>query len=89
VQCRKPGESGESSAQGIILLRKMNFFSLTPQESKAVIFLVVILLLGSGVTLYKRYHPDFAPELLLRSVGPRRMKSQPRRRTLPLMKIKI
>ena len=44
----------------------MDFFSFTPQESKAVIFLVVILLIGSGVTLYKKYHPDFAPELLLK-----------------------
>jgi competence protein ComEA len=26
----------------------------------------VILLIGSGVTLYKKYHPDFAPELLLK-----------------------
>jgi comEA protein len=45
---------------------KMGFFSFTPQESKAIIFLVVVLLIGSGVTLYKKYHPDFAPELLLR-----------------------
>jgi len=43
----------------------MDFFSFTPQESKAIIFLVVVLLIGSGVTLYKKYHPDFAPELLL------------------------
>lgn len=44
----------------------MGFFSFTPQESKAIVFLVVVLLIGSGVTLYKKYHPDFAPELLLR-----------------------
>jgi comEA protein len=44
----------------------MDFFSFTPQESKAVIFLIIILLIGSGVTLYKKYHPDFAPELLLK-----------------------
>lgn len=43
----------------------MDFFSFTPQESKAIIFLVVVLLIGSGVTLYKKYHPDFAPEILL------------------------
>lgn len=55
-------------------MRVMNFFSFTPQESKAIIFLVVILLLGSGVALYKRYHPDFAPELLLRSKGPEEKK---------------
>lgn len=45
---------------------KMDFFSFTTQESKAIIFLVVVLLIGSGVSLYKKYHPDFAPELLLR-----------------------
>ncbi len=44
----------------------MSFLSFTPQETKAVIFLVVILLAGSGVTLYKKYNPDFAPELLLK-----------------------
>jgi len=44
----------------------MDFFSFTPQESKAIIFLMVLLLIGSGVTLYKKYHPDFAPELLLK-----------------------
>ncbi len=70
MQPGEPGEGGQSSARDIIQLRVMNFFSFTPQESKAIIFLVVILLLGSGVTLYKRYHPDFAPELLLRSEAP-------------------
>jgi comEA protein len=46
--------------------KRLDFFSFTPQEVKAIIFLVVILLIGSGVTLYKKYHPDFAPELLLK-----------------------
>jgi comEA protein len=46
--------------------KRMDFFSFTPQEAKAVIFLIIILLIGSGVTLYKKYHPDFAPELLLK-----------------------
>lgn len=46
--------------------KRIDFFSFTPQEAKAIIFLVVILLIGSGVTLYKKYHPDFAPELLLK-----------------------
>lgn len=46
--------------------KRIDFFSFTPQETKAVIFLIVILLIGSGVTLYKKYHPDFAPELLLK-----------------------
>ena len=46
--------------------KRIDFFSFTPQETKAIIFLIVILLIGSGVTLYKKYHPDFAPELLLK-----------------------
>jgi comEA protein len=46
--------------------KRIDFFSFTPQEAKAIIFLIIILLIGSGVTLYKKYHPDFAPELLLK-----------------------
>lgn len=38
----------------------------TPQERKALFFLVMVLLLGSGITLYKKYHSDFAPELILK-----------------------
>ncbi len=38
--------------------------SFTPQERKAIIFLTTILIIGSGITLYKKYHSDFAPELL-------------------------
>ena len=37
----------------------------TAQERKALLFLVIVLVLGSGITLYKKYHSDFAPELLL------------------------
>ena len=40
--------------------------SFTPQERKAIIFLIIILILGSGITLYKKYHSDFAPELILK-----------------------
>jgi len=40
--------------------------NFTPQERKALLFLVIILVLGSGITLYKKYHSDFAPELLLK-----------------------
>jgi len=36
----------------------------TPQEKRAIIFLVVILLVGVGVLSYKKYNPDFAPEIL-------------------------
>lgn len=38
----------------------------TPQERKALLFLVMVLVLGSGITLYKKYHSDFAPELILK-----------------------
>src|SRR3990172_4690705 len=41
--------------------------NFTPQERKALLFLVIVLIIGSGITLYKKYHSDFAPELLLKS----------------------
>jgi comEA protein len=43
----------------------MQFLSFTPQETKALIFLLAALIVGSGITLYKRNHPRFAPELML------------------------
>jgi comEA protein len=43
----------------------MRFFSFTPQEIKALLFLLIALLIGSGITLYKKYHRSFAPELIL------------------------
>jgi comEA protein len=42
----------------------MHFFSFTPQEIKALLFLLTAVLIGSGITIYKRQHPDFAPELV-------------------------
>jgi len=42
----------------------MQFLNFTPQEIKALIFLLIALLVGSGITLYKRSHPQFAPELM-------------------------
>lgn len=42
----------------------MQFFTFTPQETKALIFLLAALIVGSGITLYKRNHPRFAPELV-------------------------
>ena len=42
----------------------MRFPSFTPQETKALLFLLVVLVIGGGITLYKRSHPDFAPELI-------------------------
>jgi len=44
----------------------MQFLSFTPQEIKAILFLLIALLIGSGITLYKKYHPSFAPELVFR-----------------------
>src|SRR4030067_1218969 len=41
--------------------------NFTPQERKDLLFLVIVLVVGSGITLYKKYHSDFAPELLLKS----------------------
>ncbi len=43
----------------------MRFLNFTPQETKALIFLLAALLVGSGISLYKRTHPQFAPELIL------------------------
>lgn len=45
----------------------MRFPSFTPQEIKALIFFLVVLIIGGGLTLYKRNHPNFAPELILES----------------------
>jgi competence ComEA-like helix-hairpin-helix protein len=42
----------------------MHFFGFTPQEIKALLFLLTALLIGSGITIYKRQHSDFAPELV-------------------------
>lgn len=43
----------------------MLFLNFTPQEIKAVLFLLMALLVGSGIVLYQRSHPGFAPELKL------------------------
>jgi comEA protein len=42
----------------------MRFPGFTSQEKKALIFLLVALVIGGGITLYKRSHPDFAPQLV-------------------------
>ncbi len=54
----------------------MQFFTFTPQETKALIFLLAALIVGSGITLYKRSHPRFAPQLVLQ-----RMESEAVRET--------
>ncbi len=42
----------------------MRLFNFTPQEIRALLFLLTALLIGSGITIYKRQRPDFAPELV-------------------------
>lgn len=44
----------------------MRFLNFTPQEIKALLFLLIALLVGSGITIYKKHHPGFAPELIFR-----------------------
>lgn len=43
----------------------MRFLNFTPQETKAILFLLMALLVGSGIILYQRNHPGFAPQLKL------------------------
>ena len=43
----------------------MIFLNFTTQEIKALLLLLIALLVGSGITLYKKTHPQFAPELVL------------------------
>ena len=42
----------------------VRFPSFTSQEIKALIFLLIVLFIGGGITLYKKSHPGFAPELI-------------------------
>jgi competence protein ComEA len=42
----------------------MRLPSFNPREIKAIFFILASLLIGGGITLYKNYHSDFAPELL-------------------------
>jgi competence protein ComEA len=44
----------------------MRFLNFTPQEIKALLFLLIALLVGSGITIYKKHHPSFAPELIFK-----------------------
>ncbi|OGC90139.1 MAG: hypothetical protein A2142_06480 [candidate division Zixibacteria bacterium RBG_16_48_11] len=39
-------------------------WAFTPQEKRAILFLLITLLVGSGILVYKKYNPEFAPELL-------------------------
>ena len=51
-------------------------FNFTPQEIKALLFLLIALLIGSGITIYKKYHPSFAPELILEKPSPAPFENQ-------------
>jgi comEA protein len=42
----------------------MRLPSFNPREIKAIFFILASLLIGGGITLYRNYHPDFAPGLL-------------------------
>lgn len=46
----------------------MSFFSFTRQEQIAILFLTFTLIVGGVVTLIKRHHPEFAPDLKLEEV---------------------
>ncbi len=48
----------------------MQFLNFTPQEIKALLFLLIALLIGSGVTFYKKFRSSFAPELILERPSP-------------------
>jgi comEA protein len=54
----------------------MQFFNFTPQEIRALLFLLIALLMGSGITIYKRHHPSFAPELIFKEPRPGSFKNQ-------------
>ncbi len=43
----------------------MTFLNFTTQEIRALLLLLTALLVGSGITLYKRTHPHFAPGLVV------------------------
>jgi competence ComEA-like helix-hairpin-helix protein len=47
----------------------MTIFNFTTQEIRAILLLLVALLVGSGITLYKRTHPQFASELVMEKAG--------------------
>ncbi len=48
----------------------MTLLNFTPQEIRALLLLLIALLVGSGITLYKRNHPQFAPELVMEKNDP-------------------
>ena len=64
----------------------MQFFNFTPQEIKALLFLLIALLIGSGVTFYKKYHSSFAPELILERPSPVPFENQSQSNENPMVR---
>jgi len=64
----------------------MQFFNFTPQEIKALLFLLIALLIGSGITVYKKYHPDFAPELVINQNPPVSFENQSQSNENPMVR---
>jgi comEA protein len=62
--CKRCGHDLDFTGIKFWILTEMQIFSFTPQETKALIFLVAALLVGSGITLYKKTHTQFASELV-------------------------
>jgi competence ComEA-like helix-hairpin-helix protein len=48
-------------------------WAFAPAEKRAILFLVITLIVGSGVLSYRKYNPDFAPELLRGSSDSKRL----------------
>ncbi len=47
----------------------------TPAEKRAILFVVITLIVGTGVLSYQKYNPEFAPELLRGSSDSKQFKS--------------
>lgn len=47
----------------------------TPQEKRAILFLVLTLLVGTGILNYKKHNPEFAPEILSGNYQTAKLKS--------------
>jgi competence protein ComEA len=64
----------------------MQFFNFTPQEIKALLFLLIALLIGSGITVYKKYHSNFAPELVFNHNPPVSFENQSQSSENPMVR---
>jgi competence ComEA-like helix-hairpin-helix protein len=61
-------------------------FNFTPHEIKALLFLLIALLIGSGITVYKKYHPNFAPELVFNQNPPVSFENQSQSNENPMVR---